>query len=175
MPQIAKRARDAVRARLMDPVYGFHAAMAAVAAEYGVPPVSLDFTPSGRRFFEGFLHPDQVEGSTASRYPLAMLYTTIAQNRNLTKHTAFSGQVQVMFQVWLSWRQGNAIANTEDLVDAVEDALVRVFQDHHWEAAYTPPLAYNGEISVLRAQLEEAGEHWRQGVTARLTFEVDTA
>jgi hypothetical protein len=175
MPQITKAARDAVRTRLMDATHGFNAAMAAVAPAYGVEAIALDFSATGRRFYEGFVHPDQVENSTSMRYPVAMLYGTIAQNRNLTKHAAFSGQVQVIFQVWLSWRKGNAIANTEDLVDAVEDALVRVFQDHAWAAAYTEPLAYNGELTVARAQLEQSGEHWRQGITARLTFEVDTA
>lgn len=175
MPRITKAARDAVRARLMDAACGFNAAMAATAAEYGVSPIAIDFSAAGRRFFESFVHPDQVENSTAIRYPLAMLYGTIAQNRNLTKHTAFSGQTQVVFQIWLSWRQGNAIANAEDLVDAVEDALARVFQDHAWTAAYTEPLVYNGDLTVARAQMEQAGEHWRQGITARLTFEVDTA
>lgn len=175
MPKITKAARDAVRARLMDAQYGFNAAMAAAAPGYGIAPIALDFSATGKRFFEGFVHPDQVENSTSARYPLAMLYGAIAQNRNLTKHAAFSGQVQVIFQVWLSWRKGNAVANTEDAVDAVEDALVRVFQDHGWAAAYTEPLVYNGDLTVARAQLEQTGENWRQGITARLTFEVDTA
>ena len=175
MPRITKAARDAVRARLMDAQSGFNAAMAAVATGYGIAPIALDFSAAGKRFFEGFVHPDQVENSTSARYPLAMLYGTIAQNRNLTKHAAFSGQVQIVFQVWLSWRKGNAVANTEDLADAVEDALARVFQDHTWAAAYTEPLVYNGDLTVARAQLEQSGEHWRQGITARLTFEVDTA
>lgn len=175
MPRITKAVRDAVRERLEDPVHGLNAQLADLAPSYGVQPIALDFTPGGNRFFESFVHPDQVEASTAMRYPLAMLYGTIAQNRNRTKHTRFSGPVQAVFQVWLSWRRGNAAANTEDLVDAVEDALVRVFQDDRWEAAYTPPLVYNGEIAIARAQLEMAGEHWRQGITARLTFEVDTA
>lgn len=175
MPRITKAVRDAVRARLMDPAYGFNAAMAAVAGSYGVQPLALDFAPGANRFYEGFVHPDQVEASAATRYPLAVLYGTIAQNRNFTKHAVFSGQVQVVFQVWLSWRKGNAVANTEDLVDAVEDALVRVFNDHAWEAAYTAPLVYNGDLAIARAQIEMAGEHWRQGITARMTFEVDTA
>lgn len=175
MPQITKAARDAVRIRLQDPLAGFNATMAAVAPGYGVDPIALDFEAAGRRFFEGFVHPEQLENSTSIRYPVAMLYGTIAQNRNLTKHALFSGQVQLIFQVWLSWRKGNAVPNTEDLVDAVEDALVRVFQDHSWAAAYTEPLVYNGDLVVARAQMEQAGEHWRQGITARLTFEVDTA
>jgi hypothetical protein len=175
MPKITKAVRDAVRARLMHPQQGWNATMAAVAPGYGVPPVLLDFAPGANRFFEGFVHPDQVEATTAMRYPLAVLYGTIAQNRNFTKHAMFSGQVQMVFQVWLSWRKGNAVQNSEDLVDAVEDTLVRVFNDHAWEAAYTEPLVYNGDLAIARAQLEMAGEHWRQGITARMTFEVDTA
>lgn len=175
MPQITKAARDAVRTRLMDPAYGFNAAIATVAPSYGTTAIALDFSAAGKRFFEAFIHPDQVENSSALRYPVAMLYGTIAQNRNFTKHTDFSGQVQVVFQVWLSWRHGNPVPNTEDLVDAVEDTLARVFQDRTWAAAYTAPLVYNGDLTVARAQLEQAGEHWRQGITARLTFEVDTA
>lgn len=174
MPQITKKVRDAVRTRLADPVGGFNAHLAAVAPTYGVQAFTIDWTAASKRFFQGFLNPDDVDQSAVSNYPLVMLYGLSSGNENRQKFSLFSGTVALGLDFHLTWRAGNALRNFEDLCDAVEDAVYRTFNDPAWAASYGAPLAYNGEIVLSRRPIELAGEHWRQTILFRLTFQVDT-
>lgn len=170
MPQISKAARDAVRARLADGTAGFNAQLAAIAGAYGITPFLVDVN---RNLFESFVHPDAIEAASPVKGPVFCLYSMSSVNQNLNKFGLFSGVVTIGLDVHLSYSAGNTLKNADALADAVEDAMVRVFNAADWAGAYTEPLAYNGEIALQRRPLEMAGQHWRQTLSFRLTFQVD--
>jgi hypothetical protein len=170
---ISKTVRDAIRERLADAESGFNAVLASLAPDYGVIAFDIDWTADSRNFFQGALHPDQLEQSSPSRYPLAVLYTMASQNRNLRKFAVFSGTINACLDVHLSWRGGNAQKDFESLADAVEETVYRVFNSPDWAPSYNAAI-YNGDLTVQRRPLEMAGQHWRQTLSFRLTFEADT-
>jgi hypothetical protein len=177
MAGISKVVRDRVRARLADPVAGFNAALAAACTAFGIQPApnSIDFTdPKSKNFFQGMLSPDALDQTAPRTYPIVVIYSVGSGNGQAEKFRRFAGTVTFGLDVHLSWRKGNAIADSETLGDAVEEAVLNVFNSPDWTDAYTDPIAYNGEITLTRRPLEMAGEHWRQSHVFRLIFEVST-
>ncbi|CAB4130876.1 hypothetical protein UFOVP130_41 [uncultured Caudovirales phage] len=173
MAQISKAVRRAVFLRLSDAATGFNAALAGVAASYGVTPFVIDWTVNSKQFFAAQLHPDEIDESTPSKYPMVMLYALSSDNRNIQKFAEFAGFVSIGLDIHLSWRPAKAVPNFEDLADAVEDAVYATlngqnFQD--WGAS----VVYNGDVSVQRRPLEMSAENWRQTLSFRLVFEVVT-
>lgn len=163
--------RDAVRARL---AAAYEDTLGLVCLDYGINrPQAIDFEdPKSRNFFQGYLHPDAIENSTVKSYPMAILYAVNSVNENLEKFREFSGRVALNLDIYLSWPSVRAIHDFETLGDAVEATLYRIFNDPEWADAYTD-FVYNGDINVVRRPLEQAGEHWRQGISARLVCQVD--
>ena len=168
-----QRAREAVLLRLADTTTGFNANLAAVASAYGVQSFAIDWSDSSKNFFRGFLDPNEIDESTASRYPLVMLYSVASANRNFQKFTLFSGDVTLGLDFHITWRPTNALKDFEDLGDAIEDAVYATLNGTDFQA-WGAPLTYNGEASLSKQPLELAGEHWRQTLSFRLTFQVDT-
>ncbi|MCC6591605.1 MAG: hypothetical protein IT168_33270 [Bryobacterales bacterium] len=126
-----------------------------------------------RQFFQGQIDPDALDGSTATSYPLVILYTTEATNDGVEKFRKFSGSVEAhLWFIW-TWRQGNAIPNFEEIGDLTEDTLVEVFHSRAWLGSIGNGVVYNGEFSCSRGPVTAAGEHWRQAIQARLRFGVD--
>jgi hypothetical protein len=173
MSQISKAVREAVHRRLSDPATGFNVNLQAVAPDYDIRPFTIDWSENSKQFFQGFLTPDDLDDTTASRYPMVMLFAINSANQNLQKFTLFSGVVVIGLDFHLSWRAGNALKNFEDLSDAVEDAVYTTLNGTDFQA-WGAPLAYNGEVQMQKRPLEMAGEHWRQTISFRLTFQVDT-
>lgn len=168
--QVLKAALDAVRARLAS---RFNATFAAVAAEYGVAPVTIDFGPQSRQFFQGNLDPESVTQSSTAGYPLLMVYAESARNQNERQAALFAGQVEVTIQLHLSWREGNAVRNCEDLSNAAGDTLIRLFNALDW-GLFGPPCYYNGQCLLRKSRVEEGGRHWRQTVLFTMALGVDT-
>lgn len=167
---ISKAVRDAIRARLADPAEGFTATHTALAASYGVAPISIDFSGNAavKQFFEGNVDVDDVLGSTPARRPLAQLYTRGSINTNACLRGLFSGQVEAILAIHIEQRGGNAVRDYESAADAVEETLYRVFMARLWSKPNE--ITFGGEMSVTRGPVIPADSNWRQTVTARLVF-----
>ena len=171
MPGISKLVRDAIRARL---AAAYEDTLGPICLAYSISrPQAIVFDqPKSPNFFMGQLHPDMIEGSTVKSYPMAVLYTVSSANENLEKFREFSGRVTANLDIYLSWRSNHALHDHETLGDAVEQTLYRVFNDPEWADAYDA-FVYNGDLSVVRRPLEQAAQHWRQAISARLVCQVD--
>lgn len=159
--------------RLADPATGFNANLESVASDYGIAPFVIDWSDKSKQFFQGFLAPDDLDETTASKYPMVMLFAINSANQNFQKFALFSGVVVIGLDFHLSWRATNA-KNFEDLSDAVEDAAYATLNGTDFQAWGAPTVAFNGEVQMQKRPLEMAGEHWRQTISFRLTFQVDT-
>lgn len=171
MPPISKLVRDAIRARL---TVAYESTLGSICLEYGINrPQAIDFVDAkSPRFFQGYLHADSIEATAVKGYPLAILYTVNSANENLEKFHGFSGRVTTNLDIYLSWGSPRALHDFESLGDAVEETLYRVFNDPDWVDTYTD-FYYNGDINVVRRPLEQAAEHWRQAISARLVCQVN--
>jgi hypothetical protein len=171
MPQISKVVRDAVRDRMAE---RFGAALTDVATLYGVTPFSIDWSPAtSRNFFQGNLHPDDLERTSLSAYPLVFLYTERSANRNDVKYSTFAGEVTIALDFHLSWRRAGALRDFESLVDAVEDATFETLNGLDWVPGFG--LVHNGDLAAERSPIETAAEDWRQTIHFRLTFDLVAA
>jgi hypothetical protein len=173
MAKIGRAVREAAIRRLADAT-GFNAALAAVAAEYGIRPFSIDWSAGSRNFFLGPVSPDYIDESAAARYPVAVLYAIGSSNDHESMPRAFSGKVTLGLDFYVTDLAGNAPRSLEDVGDAIEDALYEVFKDGNWPQAWGAANACQTGISLDRHPVEMAGEHWRQTLSFRLRFQVDT-
>ena len=172
MAKIGKRVRDLVRARLSAPAEGFNVGLASTCAEYGIVGFSLDFG-GGKNFFLGEINPDHLEASSSIQYPLMLLYVGSMQDVGRMKPALFSGPVTVFMDVFLSWREASAAADFESLADAVEDAMVFLFNRRDrqdWGAS----VVYNGGIACVRGPVVPGASGWRRLLRFQLAFEVHT-
>lgn len=181
MSQISKRVRDAIVARLADGTYGFNTQFAAIAGGYGltasqIAAFTIDWTAASKQFFQGKLSPEDIDDTTASKYPLVFLYTDSIRTpgEDARKFQVFSGDVVIGLDVWISTRAGNALRDFETFPDAVEDAVLKVFNDPSWTAVQGGgQVFYNGQISADRTPVDTGAENWLQGIRFRLIFGVD--
>jgi len=169
---VSRAVRDAIRERLADPAEGFAAVHAALAGDYGVAPITIDFGPASRQFYEGAIDIDDVLGSAAARRPVMVLYTQSSANTVAQVGPLFSGQVVAIIAMHLQQRGGNAVRNYEAAADAVEETLYRLFLSRQWTR--DPALTFGGDMSVARGPVIPADSDWRQTITARLVFGVHT-
>lgn len=172
--ELSKRARDAVRVRLAHATAGWNATHGSIATAYGVPPVALDFGAGSKNFIEGFITPAEMEVTSAFKYPLAALYVAGSRQTNEQSGLVWSGEVAVRLELHWSWRQGNAPRDFETALDAAEATLALVFEARNWPEAYAEPLVYGGDLTFTRRPLQLAAEHWRQTLSAGMTFGVHT-
>jgi hypothetical protein len=174
MPEVGRAVREAAVRRLADAATGFNAKLAAVAGAYGIQAFQIDWMDGSKNFFRGFLDPNDVDESVASRYPLVMLYAITSSNDHDSLPRTFSGQVTLGLDFHVTWRSGNAQRNFEDLGDAIEDAVYEVFSDGNWPQLWGAANACQVAISLTKRPVEMGGEHWRQTLSFRLVFQVDT-
>jgi hypothetical protein len=177
MSQISKRVRDAVLAKLAHVTVGFNANLAAAVAtaSYGTEqPFTIDWSAgTSKNLFIGPLAPSQIDDTTPSAYPLVSLYTVRSGQTGAQKFNLFSGEVVMGLDFHLSWIDSKARPIFDDRADLVEDAVVKTFND----ASFVPPSAvsYNGDVTLDRGPVSEGdGENWRQTLSFRLTFTVNT-
>ena len=169
---ISKLARDAVRERLADTLAGWNVTHAALAADYGVAAIAVDFGATSKQFFEGAVDVDDVLGSTASKRPVFVLFTAGSVNTVAITGPLFSGQAQVILQIHIEQRSGNAVRDYESQADAIEETLYTLFLARDW--AHGAALSFGGEMSIQRGPVVPADANWRQAITARFTFGVHT-
>jgi len=177
MAQVSKRVRDVVRARLAAAwatklnltKAGYSLAAAELAKLAGI-----DWTGAQRKqFFQGQIDPNALDDTTATTYPLVILFTSEASHDGTEKFRSFSGSVLAHLEFIWTWRQGNALPNFDEVGDLIEDTLLEVFHDRAWVGAIGNGVVYNGEFAFSRGPVTQAGEHWRQACAARLRFGVD--
>lgn len=165
---ISKAVRDAIRARLADPAEGFTATHTALAADYGVAPISIDFSGAAavKQFFEGNIDLDDVAGSTATKRPLCKLYTERSRNTGECLRGVFSGLITAVFVIRIEQKSGNAVRDYEAPADAVEETLHRVLN------ARVPfsPLSYGGDAEVIKGPVVPGDVNWRQDIMVRVVL-----
>ena len=175
MSAIGRSVREAAARLLADPTAGFNTRLAALASTYGIQPFSIDWGTASKNFFRGFLDPNDVDESTPSRYPLVMLYSTGSSNDHDSMSRVFSGPVVLGLDFHVTWRAAGALRNFEDLGDAIEESVYAVFGDGNWPQLWGAAFAVMAGIALVKGPVESGeGEHWRQSLSFRLTFQVDT-
>ena len=133
--QYRKRVRDAAVAFLADPDTGFNPALQALASTYGILAFPIDFTAASRNFAQCFVEPDRVEDSRLLDFPGVTVYTTEAEDVGEPRGIPYFGAVILAIDFYVRLREG-AERNTEDLMDAVEDAVLLTLNnpDNVWPA-----------------------------------------
>ncbi len=175
---IRKDIRDAMVEALASPIDGFNARLAAVAGEYGIQPFDFDFGSDSYNFLQAFYGvPEDVELSAIRQWPAMALYTTNATRNGLQKGVGFSGAVQAHVDIYLRYRLRDESVtdmetrDTESIADAVEDALLSVFQRRG--LAWPTGCTYNGEINCDRDPVVLYGDGYLQRLPTQLRFEVN--
>lgn len=168
--------RAAVKGALTDPVDGFNANFAAIAAAYGVTAYGVNFAAGSPDFVQSYLDPAAVEISRFLRTPLGMtLYTSSAVDGGgeRSKTSAFDGTVVCNIDVFLRFDEGieDSEEDTEAYADAVEDATLQAI--HSNAAAFTGgPVHYNYEFSCSRDPIVQTEAGYEQRVAMQFIFSV---
>lgn len=141
MANYARVARRAIYDRLSAT---FNSNLASVAATYGIENVpEIDWTPGGPGVFEGFLVPSDVTSISAiatkfgDRKLGLVLYVSASQDRRDVKFKSFSGVVTVNADFY--WMALDGYGSTEDVADAIEDAVNACFRPPISSGAATGP------------------------------------
>ena len=120
-----KRIRDAAKGFL---AAGFNSNFAALASAYAVTAFTIDFTAGSRNFAQCSVDPDKIEDSQILDFPGVTIYTTEAEDTGEPRGLPFYGGVILAIDFYVRLREG-AEQNTEDLMDAVEDAVMETLNN----------------------------------------------
>lgn len=174
--QYCGQVRDVVHAQLSDVTRGFNVQLGVTAAAAGVQPFEIDFSDTSRNFFEANINPEDIEGSTPFKYPLASLYIPGEGNTLDQAFITYSGVVRVVFTVYLSFNVSGIPRNVEKTTNAVSAAIVRTFCDSSAAASanFTGPVTYNRKIQIARSRLIMGAENWLLALTATLECGLDS-
>lgn len=174
--EYAALVRDVVVAQLSDPSHGFNYQMSVVAAAQGVTAIAFDWSATSNNFFEAQIDPEDLEGSTSLRYPIATLAVTREMNSLMQMYETFSGAVQMEFKVYLSFKQSSVPRNVEKTISAVTAAVIRTFCDTSAASTgnFTGPVTFNRAIDITRPRIEMGAENWRAPIKFQFTFQLDT-
>jgi hypothetical protein len=165
-------ARNQAIAVLSDPTIGFNANYVSVFGSYsGAPPMVVDFGATSLSFFTGRVAVDDIMASGTCKFPLVVVYSSIGTNNNSQKFTTFAGLVKVTIDVHLSYKASQPPKNMESWPDAVEHAMINVFNQPAFQNR-SNNLVYNGQIGYERGPLAHGAENWLQSLRFQLTFEV---
>ena len=95
-----KKVRDAILACLAG---GFNDAINGMAADYGVSPFMVDFSPSSASVMMGKINPEDVELSSIMEFPGLTIYTEDVRDGspNIVSGLRFSGQVIGSVDIYL--------------------------------------------------------------------------
>ena len=177
MSGITKYATDALLLLLGHPTNGFNASLASVAGSYGIQPVTINWGPGSPQFFPVNLHPDDLEESTVSKYPMAFLCGLRSQNTHESHGRKFSGPVELRLSFWLTSKASSivkAASALESLCSAIEEACNNMFWNGNWPQGYGASSSVCNPPMCTRGEVEQAGEMWRQAIVFNLVFTLDT-
>jgi hypothetical protein len=166
--------RGQIESKLTNGQYGFNATYAAVAPQYpAAKPVVLDFSPRSQNFFKSRIELDDLVGSSSHKFPLATLCIGSGATTNTQKFTTFSGLLVAEFKMHLTYNKAQALQDTENWADAIEDTVVTLFNRTDipgWQS-WGSSVAYNGQMAFERRALVESASNWLQTLYYRMTFE----
>ena len=168
---ISEPVLNAIQSRLADPSIGFNPTLAAFASQLGLPTfVQLNFTPQSQNFYRAQLDTSLMESSGILTYPFACLYVKESAQQNIQKFNEFSGQVQVVLEINLSFTSIRGTQNSEAYCNCVEATVMHVINTVN--AQNWSPLVYNGQARCRRGPLSFAATNWKQVCGFSFIFEV---
>ena len=179
MANIIQAPYAAVLARLSDPVLGFNAKYAPLVGTYiqrdgsPIPLITFDFSNTSNNVVWGTVAPDLVISTSPFVYPLLTIDIVrapqYAEGRRLVFHQ-FSGQVNVIIQVHLSWAQSE-ITDFTTWPAAVIDAM--------FDSVNTPSypiqaknVTQAGDLVPTLSPVTDDGENWRRTISFQTTLQV---
>ena len=165
--QYRKRVRDAAIGFLADPGTGFNPKFYALADIYGVAAFEIDFSPDSRNFAQCFVDPDNVEKSQLLDFPGVTVYTTEAEDIGEPRGLAFFGNVILAVDFYVRLREG-AERNTEDLMDAVEDAVLSALNDPSND--WPPGVLFSRITKVDRQSVQPLADGFHQLIRIESKF-----
>jgi hypothetical protein len=172
--KVSALALDAVCSRLSDEETGFNPTWVDGLQLYGLPtakPLVIDFVGRSNNFIKGQVAPDMLEQSSIFTYPLMCVYTRESQQTGTQKFNQFSGVVQVVVELYLTWKAMVGSNDFQAWGSCAESVFVDIFnriENQDWPAY----VVYNGMVQCRLGPLSFAGENWRQRVGCSLLFEV---
>lgn len=177
MPQIGRKVRMAIQTRLANSTTGFNSNMQAAAITYGIndaPRLLIDYGLGSRNFMFGQIPPDIAEETSFIKYPAQTVDVIRSENQNIVKAHIFSGDVTAVVETHLSWPDQKTLPDFSSYADCAEDALFETFNGLTVQSdfAAVSGLLWNGQMSIQRGQIIEAGENWRQTIAAVMKFRV---
>lgn len=163
--RISDRAVAAVFQRLSSNSTGFNPLFRQLAGTYQIDPefCQFDFTEQSTNFMFAQVNSEMLEVTGHIKYPFGCMYTLESAHTNDQKFTTFSGMIQVIFDIYLSWGTTTGIFDFEKYVNCVEATVIsimNVLPNQDWGK----PLVYNGGIRCRRGPLTFSAENWRQKV-----------
>jgi hypothetical protein len=180
MADIFRAVRVAVQNRLASVPYGFNAKYAAVQSAYSqrdgsaIPDLLFDWNDGSVNVAWGRIPADLVEESTPFQYPLLTIDADRSQQDGYPqriKFKQFSGVVQALIEVHLSWAQ-EGVTDFATWPDAVIDAMFASINDPNIPQAWGANLVFSGDLAAVKSQVMMAGENWRRTISFPCTFRV---
>lgn len=160
-----KRIRDAAVALL---AASFNTKLQALAIDYGIVPFEIDWTSDdSRSFAQCFIEPDQVEASQILDFPGVTIYTTEAEDTGEPRGVPFYGAVILAIDFYVRLRLG-VERNTEDLMDAVEDAVMSILNDP--AVTWPPGVLFGRKTKAARNSVQPLSDGFQQLIRIESQF-----
>lgn len=168
MPNYRKIVRDAVRGFMADAVTGFNPTLAALSSTYGITPFAITWTSPSRNFTQSFI--EDVELSPILDFPGAALYTSDARDTGEPRALSFTGDVTACLDFWIRYRTGAEAFDSESVLDAVEDAAMKVLntQANAWPVG----VLFARDTAILRGPLMPLADGWQHRISIASRFGV---
>lgn len=171
--EISKTVRDTIKAQLSDDINGFNVQVLALADTYGVSPFQIDWSPSSRNFLFGRVSPDIVEATSNIKqiqtangqlaYVLLTIDTLSARDTGLVMSSTFSGEVQGIIEITLSFDASRPLPDFASWADVCErsmwNAMASPTVQAGWQSQY---LIFNRKMAFVKGHIIMAGSNFRQ-------------
>ncbi len=168
---VSQRVLDAVFARLSDPGTGFNAGIAINALNYNLDPnfIKIDWTTTSQNFYFDQIDSEILEKSGTITYPFACLYIAEAAHTGEQRFTQFSGLINCIFEINLSWVPIRGTQNREAYSNCIEDVVLDVInrvENQNWGK----PLVYNGGIKARRGATIMGAQNYKKKIAFSMIF-----
>lgn len=171
-----KTVRDAIVAVLAEPSTGFNARLAAYATTYGITPITIDFTGAADNFALSRISIETLEQSALINLdPLsACLFTGPSADTGLPRGIPFSGTVDAHLRLFYRPRSGAEGYNTEDWIDAIEDAALSAINSPSvvWPINQSISVIFSRQCAADRTEIHQLSDGHMQMSEIRIPFEV---
>jgi hypothetical protein len=171
---ISKLIREACRTRLADDNLGLNANIAAALPDYDDIDMAVvtveEWTPGGGSFLYGRVPPDAIERSSVLKYPLITVDTLRTGGQSMVMSAVFTGIVEAVIDVHLSWPDSDALMDFSSYGDIVEDSMFLTMNN---PGALVVGSRYNcvGKLLLTRGPIVYgSGQNWRQTLTFQCPF-----